>query len=37
MKFPMKSIKKMIDENRSVKEAAQGVFLVLVMKSFSKK
>ena len=28
---------KMIDENCSVKEAAQGVFLVLMMKSFAKK
>ena len=35
--IPDEEYQKMIDENRSVKEAAQGVFLVLVMKSFAKK
>lgn len=35
--IPDEEYQKMLDENRSIKEAAQGVFLVLVMKSFAKK
>lgn len=35
--IPDDEYQKMLDENRSIKEAAQGVFLVLVMKSFAKK
>lgn len=35
--IPDEEYQKMIDENCSVKEAAQGVFLVLMMKSFAKK
>ena len=35
--IPDEKYQKMIDENCSVKEAAQGVFLVLMMKSFAKK
>lgn len=35
--IPDEEYQKMIDENRSVKEAAQGVFFALVMKSFAKK
>ena len=34
--IPDEEYQKMIDENRSDKEAAQAVFLVRVMKSFSK-
>lgn len=35
--IPDEEYQKMIDENCSVKEAAQGVFFALIMKSFAKK
>ena len=35
--IPDEESQKMIDENSSVKEAAQGVFFALMLKSFAKK